>query len=336
MFTEGTVDVPVAGRMKKVYILVPAVAAAGYVGWRWYQARQDAASADTSTSDGIYTTPDQSEMGLSTAGGTYDPTGNTGTTTTDTTGDTISTNAQWTQKAVELLGNAGYDSATVYGALGDFLARRSLTSTEATIARAALAAAGQPPQNGPFSVIEQASTGNGNLAAPADLRALHPATTSQISLQWNAVPGALHYRIYRTDLDKGEPIGDSIDTKYDANALSPDTTYGFTVAAVTSDNKVGPKSNVYTAKTAAVKLARPTGLKASNISTSGFRVTCNRVPGAQYYRWYVDGRASGASDNPYYDFTGLKSKTTHHVWVAADTTNQVPGPNSAQLSVKTK
>jgi hypothetical protein len=224
--------------------------AAAYVGWRWYQAKKTAAADQTPTTDGTYTTPDQSEYGLSTLGGATNVTGNTGSTTTDaTTPDAIDTNAKWTQKAVELLGNAGYDSAVVYGALGDFLARRSLDKTEATIARAALAAAGQPPVGGPFSVIEQAATGTGNLAAPAHVRAWSTATDKQIGIQWDKVTGALFYRIYRSDVGNTEPAGDSIDTKYMATGLKANTTYHFTVVAMSSTLKAGSKSASYSAKT---------------------------------------------------------------------------------------
>src|SRR5690606_7003819 len=103
-----------------------------------------------------------------------------------------------------------------------------------------------------------------------------------------------------------------------------------------STGKSGPKSSSVTGKTARVTLAKPTGLKASSITKSSFRVTCGKVAGAQYYRWYLNGKASGASDQPYRDFTGLTANTTYKVTVAADTTNQTPGPQSAALSVKTK
>lgn len=333
-FMEGTADVPGVGKIKKRYILIPAGVAGAYVAWRWYQANQDANNTDT-TASGLYSSEDLSDYGLSTTGGSTTVTGNTGSTTTDATTDAIDTNAEWTNKAIELLTNQGYDGATVAAALGDFLARRALDKTEATIARAALAVAGQPPVNGPFSVIEEAGTSTGTLPAPTNLKAWGTPTTTQVGMQWDTVSGALHYRIYRSD-QGDEPIGDSVDTKFNAKGLSPHHSYSFFVRAVGTTNKLGGKSNVITLKTTDVKLSKPTGLKASAVTKTSFRVTCTKVTGAQYYRWYINGKASGASDQPYRDFTGLHANTTYHITVAADTTNQTPGPASSALSVKTK
>lgn len=333
---QGTVDVPAAGRVKKAYVMVPAALAAVYVGYRWYQARQDAAASDQpSTTDATYTTPDLSDYGSSTAGGTTTVTGNTGNTTTDATGG-MSTNAEWTNKALELLTQQGYDGTVVLAALGDFLAHRTLTSAEATIANAALAAAGQPPVGGPWSVKEQATTGGtGVLAAPSNLRKWDAPTDTQIGLQWDSVPGASHYRIFRNDLG-AEPVGDSYDTKFHAQGLTPNHSYGFHVAAISSDGKTGKSSNSYTGRTAQRKLARPATPKASAITRTSFRVSVAPVKGAEIYRWYLNGKGVSPSDQPYRDFTGMKPGTTYHVSVAADLHTQAPGPTSSPTSVKTK
>lgn len=333
-FASGTIDAPVIGRTKRVYVLVPAAATVAYVGYRWYRAKQDAAAAPADSS-GLYTTPDQTEAGLSTTGGATDITGNTGNITTDATDpNALNTNAEWTQRAAELLGNAGYDSATVYQALGDFLARRSLDKTEAGIARAALAAAGQPPVGGPYSVLEEAGAGTGTLPAPTNLRAWGVHSDTQVGLQWDPVPGAAHYRIYQTG--NTEPVGDSLDTRWQGRNLRPNTAYAFYVRAVGSTGKIGGNSSTFTTKTSAVKLGKPGGLKASAVKATSFRVTCNKVSGATYYRWFLDGRPAGASDAPYRDFVGLRHNTTYSVSVEADTTNQSPGPISSPIHVKTK
>jgi hypothetical protein len=333
-FGEGTVDLPVAGKIKKRYVMIPAGLALAYVTYRWYQTRAEDLSADEAASDGTYTTDDLSEYGQSTSGGSTVVTGNNGAQNTDGTGG-MSTNAAWTNKAVELLTQQGYDGATVAGALGDFLARRGLTPTEATIARAAVAMTGQPPVGGPFPFIEQATTGTGVLAAPSNLRKWDTATDTIIGIQWDAVPGAHSYRIFRSDLGP-EPIGHSYDTTYHAKGLTPDKSYSFYVAALSGDAKTGKHSNTFTAKTAARKLAKPTGLKASSVKSTSFRVSCTPVKGAEIYKWYLNGRESGATDAPYRDFVGLKRNTTHRVSVRADLHTQAPGPASSVLSVKTK
>jgi hypothetical protein len=331
-FMEGTVNAPVVGRTKKAYILIPVGLAGAYIAWRWYQASQT--PDEPAVSDGTYSSDDLSEYGLSTTGGATSVTGNTGNTQTDATNpNAIDDNAEWTQRAVEQLGNAGYDSAVVYAALGEFLARRALDKTEASIARTAMAAAGQPPEGRPWSVLEEAGTNTGTLPAPTNVRANGSATSTSIPIQWDKVDGAAYYRIYR---GTGENVGSSTDTKASVTGLQPDTAYPLSVAAVGTTGKVGGRSSVVTLRTARVKLGKPTGLKASAITRSSFRVTASPVKGATYYRWYVGGRASGASDKPYRDFTGLRANTVHAISVAADTSNQEPGPRSSELRVKTK
>lgn len=332
-FMHGDVQVPGAGRIKKKYIAIPAALALAYVTYRWYVASQE--GGEETGDDGSYSSDDLSEYGDSTTGGTGTVTGNNGSQTTDGTTGTIDTNSEWTQEAVELLTNAGYDPAAVAAALGEFLARRSLDKSEASIARAALAMAGQPPVNGPYTVIEEAGSGTGTLPAPGNARKTSTTSTS-VNLAWDAVNGARNYTIYRSDLGVKEPVGYSTDTKAIMGGLQPNTTYKFTVAAVSTSGKVGKRSNTITAKTNAVQLAKPTGLKASNITKSGFRVTCSPVKGATYYRWYVNGQGASATDNPWCDFHNRKANTTYSITVRADTTNQSPGPLSSPLKVKTK
>lgn len=330
---DGTVDVPAVGRVKKRYVVIPAALAAAYIGFRWYQARSGA-DEPAPGADGYYTSDDLSEYGLSTTGGSTTVGGNTGNTVTDgTKPDAIDDNAEWTQAAVERLGNAGYDAAVVYGALGEFLARRALDKTEATIARAAIAAAGQPPVGGPYSVIEEAATGTGTLPAPTGLKVTATSPNS-ITLSWNKVDGAAYYDILRSDT--GANAVRSNDTNGTILGLQPNTEYTFQVRAVGSTNKPGPSSSAVKGKTKALTLAKPTNLRASAITKNSFRVTCNTVAGAQYYLWTLDGKSIGPTQVPYRDFTGLRAGTRHTVTVRADTVTQSPGPVSAPLTVTTK
>jgi hypothetical protein len=331
-FLEGTAEVPAVGKVKKAYILIPAGIAAAYVAYRWYSRSREEEPAPGS--DGLYTSDDLSEYGLSTTGGSTTVTGNTGSVETDgTRSDAIDDNREWANDAVDRLTNQGYSGQAVQAALGEFLARRALDRNEATIVRAALAVSGQPPEGRPWSVIEEAGTGTGTLPAPTNLR--KTATTSTtVSMQWDPVPGALYYKIFRSDFGN-EPTGTSVDTKFTQQGLKSNTAYTFTVRAVGTTNRVGGTSNAVTAKTNAARLTRPTGLKASAITRTSFRVSLTPVPGAQFYRWKLDGRSIAPSDGPYRDFTGLRANTTHRVTVQADTNNQSPGPEAA-LTVRTK
>jgi hypothetical protein len=328
---DGTMPVPGGSKIQKKYIVIPAGIALAYITYRWYQANQ----TDTTTaSDGTYSTDDLTDMGLSTTGGATSVTGNTGSTVTDgTTDGSIDTNVQWSNAAIERLTNQGYDGAVVGAALGEFLDRQHLDKTEATIVRAAIAVAGQPPENRPWSILEEASTGTGTMAAPTNLKVAGTPTSTTISMTWDKVDGTLYYRIYR---GTGENVGSSADNAFKATGLQPDTAYPFSVAAVNTSGKTGGRSSIVTMRTARVTLTKPTGLKSSAVGKSSFRVSCTPVKGATYYRWYLNGHGVSPSDQPYRDFTGLKGKTTYSVSVAADTTNQTPGPTSSALKVKTK
>lgn len=331
---EGTADVPGIGKVKKRYILIPAGIAGVYVAYRWYQASRGE-EEPAPGADGLYSSGDLSEYGLSTTGGPTNVSGNTGSTVTDGTNpNAIDDNAEWTQRAVELLGNAGYDSAVVYAALGEFLARQSLDKTEATIARAALAAAGQPPVNGPYSVIEAAAaTPEATLKAPTGLKVTSTSPTS-VTLAWSPVTGAASYGIYRSGAGANSVRSNDADGQI--AGLQPNTSYQFQVVAIGSTGKASPKSSTVTGKTSPVALKAPTGLRASSITKSSFRVTCSKVDGAQYYLWTLDGRSIGPTQVPYRDFTGMRPGSTHKVTVRVDTVTQSPGPQSAVLTVKTK
>lgn len=333
-FTTGTVDVPAVGRVKKVYVLVPAGIAAAYVAWRWYSASQAASDAPPPGADGLYSSSDLSEYGLSTTGGATTVTGNAGSTVTDGTNpNAIDDNAEWTERVLERLGNQGYNGQVVAAAVGEFLARRSLDPAEARIARAALAVAGQPPVGGPYPVLEAAATGTTTLAAPTGLKVTKVGTSS-VSLAWTTVPGASEYAVYRSDTGSMtvRATGGSV-TIY---GLKPYTPYSFQVAAVGSGGKVGPKSSQVNTKTTIDPLKRPATPKISAVTKTSFRATTTAVSGATRYRWFLNGKEWPSNEAPYRDFTGLRPNTAYSVGVQADAINNRPGPMSATASTRTK
>lgn len=142
--TQPTVKVPGAGNVKRSYLLVGGVAVVGIVGYAWISRSRTPTVPVDSTADTSLP----------------DPTLPTVTTTTvpDNT-DVISTNAQWTQHAVEFLSGQGVDGVFAATALGKFLARRGLTTQEQDVVLAALAAFGQPPTGGPYNVLSAGATG---------------------------------------------------------------------------------------------------------------------------------------------------------------------------------
>jgi hypothetical protein len=332
---EGTVDVPGAGKIKKRYVMIPAGLAAVYVAYRWYQASRSEGEPAPGA-DGLYSSDDLSEYGLSTTGGATTVTGNAGSIVTDGTNpNAIDDNAEWSDRVVEKLTNQGYDGQVVYAALGEFLARRSLDKTEASIARAALAAAGQPPVGGPYSVIEAATTAPAALKAPTGLKATAVGTTT-VTLAWDRVDGAGYYRVYRSGVATNVGATDGGNTTITVGGLEPNKEYSFAVAADTTTNKPGPRSSAIRVKTKAVTLTRPTGLKSSAVTRSSFRVSVTPVKGATGYRWFLNGTQVAPTDAPYRDFVSLRPNTSYRVAVAADNSTQAPGPTSGTLTVKTK
>jgi hypothetical protein len=131
------VKLPVAGNIKKQYVLVGGALVVGIVGYAWMSRSRSSAAPVDSTADTSLP----------------DPTLPTVTTTTvPDNADVISTNAQWTQRATEYLSGQGFDGQFVAATLGKFLQRRALTPNEEAVALAALAAFGQPPVGGPYFV----------------------------------------------------------------------------------------------------------------------------------------------------------------------------------------
>jgi hypothetical protein len=330
-FLEGDVKLPGIGKSKKWVVYGIGGTAAVYVGWRWWQASQADSSSDTGASDGTYTSPDLTDYGLSTSGGAMNVGGNTGNTTTDgTTG--IDSNGEWTDYASEKLVNAGYDPATVAAALGEFLARRSLDKSEASIARAALAYAGQPPIGGPYSVLEAAATGTTNLPAPTGLKVTTGTTTATLS--YNSVAGAGYYRAYRDGVSTN--IGATDGTSITVGGLEPNKEYTFYVAADTTSGKPGARSTGVKAKTKPITLATPSAPTISGITSNSARAATKSVSGAKNYRWYLNGKLVGSTDAPSYTYTGLKGKTTYQASVAVDISTQSPSKQSGRKSFKTK
>lgn len=126
-------------RYPKNAVYVVGAAAAGVIGYAWW-------TRGTETTE---TLPEE-ELPLP----VEEPTDEPGFTVTGG-GPVPMTNADWNELAVDRLANSGYDAIAVRTALGKFLARARLTKTEVNIVQAALAAAGPPPQNGPWHILEE-------------------------------------------------------------------------------------------------------------------------------------------------------------------------------------
>ena len=335
----GTIDIPKVGPVKKRTLYVTAGVAGAFVLWRYWQASRaasaDAAAAD-SNGDGYAdagTLPQVAGQG----GPIGDGSGGSGSgagSTSDSYGFNGTTNSQWSQYAITQLSGASdkWSYGTIAAALGQFLANKPLTGVQTEIVQAAIAVAGPPPE-GTHPVIPGGSTPI--LVAPTGLKVLATTTTS-VTLGFNPVAGAGYYRAYRSGASTNVGSTDAANHSIVVSGLHPGTSYSFQVAADTTSGLPGPKSASVKATTKAVSLAKPGGLKVSQVTKTTARVACTAVKGAESYRWYIGNVAHGSSDGPSYVLQGLRANTAYKVSVAADTTTGEPGPKSAQVSFRTK
>jgi hypothetical protein len=325
--SEATVNVPAVGRVKKQYVYVGAALIAGIVGYAYW--RQSTAAPEDIPA---YTDEDVITDGVTdTAGGAAGGSANSGGTSVDNS-TTPDTDSEWVMMARDAL-SGSFDDAALSVALGKYIGRTGLTSTEQNMVRAAIGSVGYPP-GGKYPLESDTSGSPSTFQEPGGLRATAVQSTS-ITIQWNKVAGASGYRIFRADTGN-EPVGDSGDTTAYVRGLKPNTSYTIYVAARTATGATGPKSQPLKVKTAAVKLARPATPSVSSITRSTVKVTTRAVSGADRYGWYINGIAHGSSDGPSYTVQGLKPNTSYRVSVAADNSTQAPGPQSPSKSFKTK
>lgn len=218
-----------------------AALAVGYVGYRWYANKGADAGGETGTTSDVGGS--LLDTGGAIGGAASGNTQYAGTTTN--TGNVVSTNVAWVADAVDKLsGTGGWSASAVYQALGHFLDKKPLNQTEQNIVSAAIAASGNPPQGGPYTIIAQVTPTN--LAAPTGLHAVSVSKTG-VKLAWNKVTGASYYRVYRSGVSTNVGAGGSTDRTI--GGLSPNHKYQFWVTSVSSTGKESTKSAPITVTT---------------------------------------------------------------------------------------
>jgi hypothetical protein len=275
---DGDVQVPLAGRLPQKKLLIgAAVLAAGFVGWKYWQARQTS-DGESPITDGEFGAVDTSVPGVI---GAVSPTNSygsdTGSTDDQADGSNLKTNAAWTAYARQQLAGV-YDDAAVATALGNFLGRAPTSDDQQTIIRAAIAAAGYPPV-GSYAIIPG---GNTTVSlAPGDLR-VQTSTPTSVSLAWNPVAGADNYR-----LEYGTTTKTVSGSSTTATGLTAGTSYTFRVSALNGAGTPGPASTV-TAKTPAVQPSGSRGYgwwKSNGKTTMTQLAKTYRVPVTDLQRW---------------------------------------------------
>lgn len=332
------VEVPKVGKVDKKVVAAIVVSAAGFVGYRYWQASRVPAEGGTAD-DTSAVNPEFDESGApGTVLGAVSPDNSYGIPdsydeskpSTDDFGFKGTTNDAWTQYAANQLSQSDRWSYTdVVEALGNYLAQRPTTTTQQNIVNAAIAVAGQPPQ-GSHTLV---SGGNVPLTvAPSITKIVTTGDTATVS--FSAVAGADSYYAYREGVSTNVAAGKTSPIR--VAGLAPNTSYKFTVKGVTAAGKTGPASASRSAKTKAVTLATPGTPTVGKIGTTTAAFTVTAVSGATGYNWYVNGRIVGHTDAPRFSATGLRSKTAYKVTVQADNATQSPTKQSPAKSFTTK
>ena len=318
--------VPGVGKMDKRVLIGVAVAAGGFVAYRYYKARQ--APAATST-DGSFEDPG-TLPGV--AGAVKDSNlYGSGNTTQTSDSSAVTTNAAWSQLALTQLSQSDrWSYSDMAAALGNFLDGQPLSDAQQEIVRAAIAVAGYPPV-GSHNIVPG---GNTSITVAPTGVAAGSITPTTVLINFVAVPGARTYNVYRSGA--ATPSGSAGSSPVTLSDLTPNTSYSVTVAAVSASGAVGPKSSPVTFKTAGVAIGTPAKPSVSSIVGNRVTLTTSKVPYATSYRWFSGSTLMNTTDGPAVTLTNLKSKTKYAVAVQADTATGNPGKLSAATTFTTK
>jgi fibronectin type 3 domain-containing protein len=164
-------------------------------------------------------------------------------------------------------------------------------------------------------------------SGPAALR-VTASTSNSITLAWDTVPGAMSYKVYRSDTFYGtytEVVGSPTSTTYTHTGLSPNTTYYYKVSAMNSAGVESAQSSYVSATTSSdiPVPSAPTGVTATASSTS-ITVSWYSVSGATSYKVYRSDTYYGiytlvgsVPTGTTYTDTGLSPNTTYYYKVTA-------------------
>lgn len=196
-------------------------------------------------------------------------------------------------------------------------------------------AAGNASTGGSVDVIV---SNDGDVSPPTPPRTLTAGATGQrsVHLDWEAADddvGVTGYRISRN----GDVQATVTATTYDDTALSPDTTYSYSVVALDAAGNAS-EAAVATATTEAepAPVPVPTGLAASAVTSTAVTLSWDPAgPTVTGYLLYRDGAQIAAPSGTSYRDTGLTSGTTYGYTVAAVGTGGRLSERSPAVSVTT-
>jgi hypothetical protein len=328
------VTIPKVGKLPKKVLIPVAVGAAGYIGWRYWKARNGTGTDASTVTDGEFGAVDSQIPGVI---GAVSPTnsygnGDSGNPDTSSGPGHFKTNAEWTDYVVGKLTQSEQWSYTdIVVAIGNGLAHRPTTSTQDDIIRAAIAVGGQPPE-GAIVIIP-----GGNvpvIVAPGNVH-VQSVTDTVAVIAFNPVAGASRYTVSRTG-GGGSSVNIGSGSPVTISGLTPNTTYTMNVAATSAAGTDGPKSANITVKTLTTHLVAPAAPTLVSATSDMLRVKTTAVPLATGYRWLIAGKTASISQGTQGTLAPLHSKTKYSVTVRAMIANQPDGPVSASRTFSTK
>lgn len=166
-----TIPIPTASlnmanpKQRRTFYIWSGSAAALFVGIMWWKHKNNAAAAEAATATDTGQPPaDSSYITDATPGAdlTGGGIGGTGNTTDPNSTNAPTSNAEWTQAALQQLESAGYEPTSVLEALGLYLARQPVSDAQALIIGAAVAAEGPPPVGTYAIIYKHGGSGGGN------------------------------------------------------------------------------------------------------------------------------------------------------------------------------
>ncbi len=134
------------------------------------------------------------------------------------------------------------------------------------------------------------------------------STGTSITLTWNAVPGAMSYRVLEAMSPTGPflpatSVGTTTGTSATVTGLAPNTVYSFQVIAVDANGNQSAPSNTVTASTGVVA---PTSVAVVSTTSNTANLTWVASPNATSYRVMVGTSLSG----PFTQATTMNNTTT--------------------------
>ena len=165
-------------------------------------------------------------------------------------------------------------------------------------------------------------------AVPTNLQVID-ASSDSIMLSWDAMGVIKYYSIYRGNTE----IATTNITIYTDNGLSADTSYTYRIKAC-NDSGCSASSDGFTAYTSPMQ---PTGLQASNVTTTSLELSWEAVAGVTSYQIYRDSSFIATIDAPTITYTdsNLAVGAPYNYQMAACKANRC-SPLSDELMITTK